>query len=85
MKILGKDGKSKGEQVLPKQFTEEIRLDLIKKAVMSIQVNKRQPYGSYIRAGQRHSSYVSKRRASTQTSHLFDQHVRVLRWLKIYL
>ena len=73
LKILGKDGKSKGEQVLPKQFTEEIRPDLIKKAVVTIQANKRQPYGAYTRAGQRHSSYVSKRRNSYRSTYGIGQ------------
>ena len=73
VKILDKDGKSKGEQVLPKQFTEEVRLDLIKKAVVTIQANKRQQYGAYIRAGQRHSSYVSKRRNSYKSTYGIGQ------------
>ena len=73
LKILGKDGKSKGEQALPKQFTEEVRPNLIKKAVVTIQANKRQPYGAYVRAGQRHSSYVSKRRNSYKSTYGIGQ------------
>lgn len=51
-----------GKIDLPVQFSEEIRPDLIKRAVESSQSNKRQPYGSDPRAGKRHSTYVSKRR-----------------------
>jgi large subunit ribosomal protein L4e len=73
LNILDKDGKSKGEQALPKQFTEEVRPDLIKKAVVIMQANKRQPYGAYVRAGQRHSSYVSKRRNSYKSTYGIGQ------------
>jgi len=53
----------KGKQIdLPKQFSEEIRPDLIKKAVLIIQANKRQSYGAMDRAGKQHSAKISRRR-----------------------
>ncbi len=47
---------------LPKQFEEEYREDLIRKAVQIIQSHKRQPYGSKPEAGKRASALVSRRR-----------------------
>lgn len=54
--------KRTGEKVLPHQFTEEFRPDLIRRAVLAIQSRLRQKYGSYPLAGLRHSTSVSKRR-----------------------
>lgn len=51
-----------GEKDLPEQFKEELRPDLIKRAVLAIQSNKRQPYGSKPGAGMRHSAKLSRRR-----------------------
>jgi len=57
---------TKGEKVktinLPEQFSEEIRPDVIKRAVLAIQANKRQPYGASTRAGKRASAKLSRRR-----------------------
>ena len=47
---------------LPSHFEEPLRLDLIKKAVLSVQNNNRQPYGSDPEAGKKYSSKLSKRR-----------------------
>jgi ribosomal protein L4 len=52
----------KGDQELPKQFSEEYRPDLIRRAVLSLQSRSRQRYGTDPEAGQRHSSELSKRR-----------------------
>ena len=54
---------------LPKQFNEEIRPDLIKRAFLVIQSNNRQPYGSFEEAGQRHSAELSKRRRKYRGSY----------------
>jgi len=51
-----------GDTELPEQFYEPLRKDLIKKAVLVTQSQKRQPYGAKPEAGKRHSAYVSKRR-----------------------
>ena len=55
----GVEGK---EITLPKQFSEEIRQDLIKRAVQVIQSNKRQKYGANERAGMDYSATLSRRR-----------------------
>jgi len=51
-----------GEKELPRQFNEDVRQDLIKRAVEVIQSNKRQSYGASPDAGKRASSILSKRR-----------------------
>lgn len=50
-KFLNAQGKEVGEVELPPVFETELRPDLIKRAVLAIQANRRQPYGSYIYAG----------------------------------
>ncbi len=55
----GEKGK---EIILPKHFSEEIRPDLIKRAVLAIQSNKRQPYGAKYQAGMDYSAKLSRRR-----------------------
>lgn len=54
---------------LPKQFEEEYREDLIRKAVQILQSHKRQPYGSKREAGKRASAVVSRRRRAYRTSY----------------
>ena len=51
-----------GERELPRQFQEEYRPDLIKRAVQALQSAARQAYGAHPEAGKRSSSRVSKRR-----------------------
>ncbi len=54
---------TKGKEVeLPKQFSEEVRPDLIKQAVLVIQSRKRQQYGTDPRAGLEYSAKLSRRR-----------------------
>ncbi|MBN2459429.1 50S ribosomal protein L4 [Candidatus Woesearchaeota archaeon] len=69
IKVLSKEGATIGEKELPLQFQEPLRLDLIKKAVLAIQNNKRQPYGAYKKAGMRHHVEISKRRRDYKTSY----------------
>ena len=56
----------KGQKVkiidLPSQFNEKVRPDVIKRAVLVIQSNERQPYGASPRAGKRSSAELSRRR-----------------------
>ncbi|MBT3691541.1 50S ribosomal protein L4 [Candidatus Woesearchaeota archaeon] len=60
----------KGKEInLPKQFSEEIRTDLIKRAVLAIQANKRQPYGGFLRAGMDYSATLSRRRRDYRGSY----------------
>jgi large subunit ribosomal protein L4e len=62
--VLDLNGKKVKDINLPKQFEEEIRPDLIKRAVLVIQANKRQSYGSDPEAGKKYSSKISRRRKS---------------------
>ena len=67
--ILDLNGSKVGTLELPPQFEEPIRLDLIKKAVLVVQNNNRQPYGAYPEAGKRPSVRISKRRRDYKTSY----------------
>ena len=60
-----------GELELPQQFREEIRQDLIQRAVLSIQSHKRQPYASAKMAGKRASAKLSRRRRDYRGSYGF--------------
>jgi large subunit ribosomal protein L4e len=62
MNVLDLNGKSAGTAHLPKQFTEEYRPDIIKRAVLAMQTHSLQHQGTKIGAGQRHNAYLSKRR-----------------------
>lgn len=55
-------GENKGHVELPSQFHEPVRPDLIKRAVLSIQSHKRQPFGTDPEAGKKVSSKISRRR-----------------------
>jgi len=67
--IYNKENKAIGKQTLPSQFSEPIRFDLIKRAVLAAQHNRRQPYGAHDRAGKRHSAKLSRRRKNFKTSY----------------
>ncbi|MEM3126762.1 MAG: 50S ribosomal protein L4 [Candidatus Woesearchaeota archaeon] len=71
MKVPIKDSKNneKGKKDLPRQFDEQIRTDLIKRAVLSFMSKKRQPYGTDPLAGKRASAWISKRRKDYKTSY----------------
>jgi len=60
--ILDISNKKTGEINLPIQFDEEVRYDLVSRAVLALQSNKRQSYGAMPEAGKRASADVSKRR-----------------------
>lgn len=62
VKILDLENNEKGKVKLPMQFDEELRPDLIKRAVLVIRSHKRQAYGASPDAGKRASSLISKRR-----------------------
>jgi large subunit ribosomal protein L4e len=55
-------GKSVGKESLPKVFSTPYRPDLIKRAVLSIQSERRQPYGTDPLAGKRTSAHYHGRR-----------------------
>jgi large subunit ribosomal protein L4e len=67
LKIINATGNAVGEIDMPMQFNDPVRADLIKKAVLAIQNNNRQPYGSFEDAGDRHAVRLSKRRRDYKT------------------
>jgi large subunit ribosomal protein L4e len=69
IKILDGNKTEKGTKSLPVQFSEEIREDIIQRAVLSIQSHRVQPYGTDPRAGQKQVSWISKRRRDYKTSY----------------
>jgi len=54
---------------LPKQFEEEVNVDLIKRAVLAVQNSKRQKYGAFEEAGKRSSAKLSRRRKKYRTGY----------------
>jgi len=62
IKILSLAKQEKGAIELPPQFSETVRPDLIKRAVLAAMANKRQPYGVSAEAGKKSVSKLSKRR-----------------------
>jgi len=62
VKVLGLENNEKGKIKLPKQFEEDLRPDLIKRAVLSVLSHKIQSYGASPEAGKRASARISKRR-----------------------
>lgn len=69
LKIMNIDKTEMGSISLPSQFDEAVRPDLIKRAVLSIQANIRQPYGASPEAGKRHSAELSRRRRKYRGSY----------------
>ncbi len=53
--IFNLEGVKKGKMKLPIHFSMGIRPDIIHRAVISMQANRRQPYGPSPRAGMRHA------------------------------
>ncbi len=69
LKILDTKNTETGSIDLPVQFSEEIRPDLIKRAVEVIQANSRQKYGAKPGAGLRVSADISRRRHNFKGSY----------------
>ncbi len=69
LKILDATSTEKGSKDLPKVFGEQIRPDLIKRAVESLQANARQRYGADPRAGKKCSAELSRRRRKYRGSY----------------
>lgn len=61
-KVVDTKNAEKGSVELPFQFSEPLREDLIHRAVVTLQSNKRQKYGTFPEAGLQHSIDISKRR-----------------------
>jgi large subunit ribosomal protein L4e len=60
--VVDTQNQEKGSVELPFQFSEPVRQDLIYRAVVALQSNKRQKYGTFPEAGLQHSIDISKRR-----------------------
>ena len=71
MKLKIKDVKNgeKGSLSVPKQFSEEIRPDIVSRAVLAIASHNRQPYGADPEAGKKSSAEVSRRRRKYRGSY----------------
>lgn len=82
MKIYDLEGKETGKIEVPSQFNEPYHPDLIKRAVLTIQSVKRQPYGAAFKAGQNYSARISKRRKDYRTSygHGISRAARKVMW-----
>lgn len=69
VKILSITKTEMGKKELPLQFTEEIRPDIIKRAIFAIRSHRRQPYGAKPKAGLRQIGKLSRRRRDYKTSY----------------
>ena len=67
--VLSMEKKPVRQIELPKQFDEPVREDLIKRAVLAIHNNTRQPYGAKPDAGKRASAKLSRRRRDYKGSY----------------
>ena len=69
LEILSIEKTKEGSIELPKQFNEPVSSALIARAVITLQLNKRQPYGASPGAGTRASSQLSRRRKNYRGSY----------------
>jgi len=69
IKILSISKTEKGTANLPAQFSEPVRADLIKRAVLALHANKRQPYGTDPEAGIKSHAKLSRRRRDYKGSY----------------
>lgn len=67
--ILSQSKEKKKDIELPSQFNECVRPDLIARAVLAIQSNKRNRYGASPEAGKRASAEISRRRHNYRGSY----------------
>jgi large subunit ribosomal protein L4e len=71
--VVGLDGKPGDTVLLPLAFSEPVRSDLIRRAVISSQSLRRQPHGTSPTAGNRHSvEWSGKGRGVARTPRLMD-------------
>jgi large subunit ribosomal protein L4e len=69
--LLGLDGKSRATVPLPLAFSQAVRPDLIRRAVVAAQSHRRQPYATSPTAGARHSvEWSGKGRGVARTPRL---------------
>lgn len=69
LKIIDTTKAEKGSKDLPELFNEEIRPDIIKRAVEALQSSARQKYGADPRAGKKCSAELSRRRRKYRGSY----------------
>jgi large subunit ribosomal protein L4e len=69
LNIKSLENKEIGKAKLPSQFNEFVRKDLILRAVLAIESNGRQPYGSDPEAGKKHVAKLSRRRRKYRGSY----------------
>jgi len=69
LNVIDASGNSVSQKELPPQFSEEVRPDIIKRAVLSVQNAKRQPYGADPDAGKKTSAKLSRRRRKYRGSY----------------
>jgi len=71
--LLGLDGKPGAQLSLPLAFSSPVRTDLIQRAVVAAQTHRRQPYGTSLTAGRRHSvEWSGKGRGVARTPRLME-------------
>ncbi len=71
--LLSVDGKQHAVVALPLAFSQPVRTDLIRRAVVAAQTHRRQPYGTSPTAGLRHSvEWSGKGRGVARTPRLMD-------------
>ena len=69
LKVLDQTNTEKGSKELPQVFSEQVRPDLIKRAVESLQANAMQRYGADPMAGKKCSANLSRRRSKYRGSY----------------
>ncbi|MBI2138905.1 50S ribosomal protein L4 [Candidatus Woesearchaeota archaeon] len=67
--VKAKDGSDKGKIMLPEQFHEQLRPDLVQRAVLALQSHRRKAYGTSPLAGKRASAKLSRQRRSYKGSY----------------
>jgi len=70
--VLSIQGKPKGKIDLPDVFNEKFRPDLIKRTVLALQSQRRQPYGTDPLAGSRSSAHFHGKRRLRHTMQMRD-------------
>ena len=73
VKVLDQNMTETKTIILPSQFEEPLRKDLIKRAVLALQAARRQRYGADPEAGMKSSSFVSKRRHKYKSTYGIGQ------------
>ncbi len=73
LKVFDTNKKETKSVTLPSQFVEPVRTDLVKRAVLALQANRRQKYGANSEAGKGYSSFLSKRRHDYKSTYGIGQ------------